>query len=79
MVLDRLIEKEWKTRATAADWARRQADEFEAVLAPEREERAQLAARLALTDGILDKAMNMTGRLRRDFIRLLERFAAEQR
>lgn len=39
-----------------------------------RGERAQLAARAVLTDGVLHEAIDMSGRLRRDFARLLEHY-----
>ena len=78
VLIDRLIAMDWGTRAAAAEWAASRGAELEASLAPRREERAQLAARLAFTDGILDMAMNMSGRIRRDFIRLLERFEASK-
>jgi hypothetical protein len=75
-LIDLLIEKKWGTRAVAAAWTAAKAEEYEHVRDLELQERAQLAARVALSDGILDKAMNMTGRLRRDFIRLLEQYSA---
>ena len=75
-LIDLLIQKKWGTRVVAAARTAAEADEYEHVRDLEMQERAQLAARIALTDGILDKAMNMTGRLRRDFIRLLEQYSA---
>ncbi|MGZ6973527.1 MAG: hypothetical protein ACXVKQ_06300 [Acidimicrobiia bacterium] len=75
-LIDLLIMKKWGTTAAAAQWTGSRAKEFEIKRDVEMEERAQLAARTALSDGILEKAMNMTGRLRRDFLKLLHEYAA---
>ncbi len=77
-LIDLLIMKDWGTTTAAAQWTGSRAKEFESKRDVEMEERAQLAARTALTDGILDRAMSMTGRLRRDFIKLLEQYAARK-
>ena len=77
-LIDGLIAKKHRTRVAAAQWAGSRAKEYESRRAVEMEERAQLAALRALSDGTLDRAMNMTGRLRRDFIKLLEQYAARK-
>jgi hypothetical protein len=74
VLIERLISLGWSSREEAASWARADADATAERWDVERRGRAQLAARAVLVDGVLDKAMNMSGRLRRDFIRMLEQY-----
>lgn len=73
-LIDGLIAHKWKTRDHAARWAQERAVEPARRYELEREDRAQLAARKAITDGMLDKAMDMKSRLRRDLLKMLKEY-----
>jgi hypothetical protein len=73
-LIERLIALGWSSREAAADWACADADAARHRWEDEQRGRARLAARAVLVDGVLEKAVDMSGRLRRDFIRMLEQY-----